>query len=64
MATKFPLTSAQQSFVDGLRMANTDNRAVEIVETALLLHNASTTQSTSCLVGARQNFNDAVRKVD
>lgn len=64
MATRCILTSSQQSFVDGLRVANTDNRAIKIVEAALLLSNASAAQSIHSLVNARQHFNDAVKEVD
>lgn len=37
---KQPLTTAQSSLLDALRLTNTDNRALEIVEAAMRFRNA------------------------
>ena len=58
---KQPLTDAQKSFLDTLRLTNTDNRALNIVEPAMRYRN---TLAPSGTVNRAEAADDLFRLID
>lgn len=56
------LTPAQQSFVDGLKLQNTDHRAVQIVVAAMHVRNASSFNGFGGKVEATDVLNEVIDK--
>lgn len=57
------LTDAQQKFVDGLKMQNTDHRAIQIVVAAMHVRNASSFRGFGGTVEATDVLKEVVDKV-
>lgn len=59
----YPLTSTQQRVLDDLKLTNTDNRALRIVEAAFHARNANSPSAMRPLPVVLQELNEVVDEV-